>query len=72
MGLKEGEVICSRCEGRGSIPKKNICDGEIVTSTFCRRCHGTGKLDWIELCMGKRGIFIWGQRTLNWRKKNGT
>ena len=40
--LKEGEVICSKCNGT-----KIINDG-----WPCPKCFGKGKLDWITNAMG--------------------
>ena len=63
MKLELGEVICPKCEGGGSYPKK-FAKLEDPYYNRCIKCLGSGKLDWIEMCMGKKGIFIWGQRTL--------
>ncbi len=53
--LKEGELVCPVCDGRGW-----IYDHPTYTTKFyhsgsqCKKCHGIGKLDWIELIVGKK------------------
>jgi DnaJ-class molecular chaperone len=44
--LKDGEVICSKCNGEGNCKFNNdVC-------IWCSRCQGTGKVDWISNAMG--------------------
>lgn len=46
--LKEGEVICPKCNGEGKIY------GVDYSYKMCSKCWGVGKLDWIELAMGRK------------------
>lgn len=48
--LKEGEIICPKCNGTGGIDDGYLDEDLIKT---CGKCYGDGKLDWIELAMGK-------------------
>lgn len=48
--LKEGEVICPKCNGTGGIDDGHSDEDLIKT---CGKCFGDGTLDWIELAMGK-------------------
>lgn len=50
--LKEGEVICNKCEGGGSWPQKFL-ELENPAWVRCPKCQGCGKLDWIEAVVGK-------------------
>ncbi len=43
IGLEEGEVICSKCNGKGD-------NGNAST---CSKCNGKGKLDWVSNAMGQ-------------------
>ena len=47
--LKEGEILCPKCNGAGGIESGSLRDA----AKTCNRCFGVGKLDWIEACMGK-------------------
>lgn len=47
MKLKDGEYLCDKCNGRGSLPTRNP---DVVTK--CPKCHGKKKLDWIENIIG--------------------
>jgi len=47
MKLKDGEYLCDKCNGRGSLPTRNP---DVVTK--CPKCHGKKKLDWIENVIG--------------------
>lgn len=47
MELKEGELVCSLCNGWGKVYHKD--DDGIFQ---CPRCKGRGKLDWVENIMG--------------------
>ena len=53
--LKEGEVLCDKCEG-GALPtNKELSQhthGNQMIQETCPKCLGTGKLDWIEAAMG--------------------
>jgi len=49
--LNEGEMVCDKCEGFGSIPSK-LKPREIAC--ICKKCNGTGKVDWIENIVGKK------------------
>jgi len=48
--LKEGEIICPKCNGSGGIDD-GCLDEELIKT--CGKCFGDGKLDWIEAAMGK-------------------
>jgi hypothetical protein len=51
--LKEGEVICSRCNGYKFVIDHNR--GTLLTDyrILCEKCGGDGKLDWVENVVGK-------------------
>ncbi len=57
MKLEPGELICDKCEGGGSYPKK-FAKLEDPYFSCCPKCLGTGKLDWIEMCMGRAINFV--------------
>ncbi len=44
--LEEGEIICSKCNGKRNYPFNN----DVVI--WCSKCQGTGKLDWVSNAMG--------------------
>ncbi len=50
--LEEGELICKKCEGSGSWPKK-FATLEDPWFAICPKCQGTGIVDWIENIVGK-------------------
>jgi hypothetical protein len=52
--LKEGEVICNKCDGEGVILHYIP---EVMDYT-CPKCQGCGKLDWIENVVGKRSFCV--------------
>ena len=45
--LEEGEMVCSKCNGRGHLRR-------IRARSICRKCQGEGKLNWIENIVGKK------------------
>jgi len=49
---KEGEMICNKCEGGGSWPKK-FAAMEDAYFLRCNKCQGIGIIDWIENIVGK-------------------
>ena len=56
--LKDGEVECSKCEGKGicnNIPKDNNFIGAASPAILgsCSKCNGSGKTDWISNAMQK-------------------
>ncbi len=51
MKLKEGEIICNKCNGSGSLSSKINASTMAFT---CKKCDGVGKLDWIENVIGKK------------------
>lgn len=54
--LKEGEVICNKCNGKGQYSYSDS------VAIWCSKCQGEGKLDWISNAMNKEaGVKIWGQ-----------
>jgi len=46
--LKEGEMICSKCEGMGEYSYNED------VAIWCSKCQGTGKVDWLENIVGKK------------------
>jgi hypothetical protein len=56
--LKEGEIICPVCNGKGYVCDKdeNNCEDQkdCFVCPSCRKCGGTGKLDWLETIFGKQ------------------
>ncbi len=44
--LKEGEVICDKCNG-------DTTSTSLGSISICTKCWCSGKLDWIEVCTGK-------------------
>lgn len=48
MNLKPGEVICTRCNGKG------IFINKYFGKPSCPKCNGIGKLNWIENIVGKK------------------
>lgn len=50
--LEEGELICKKCEGSGSWPKK-FATLEDPSFARCPKCQGAGIVDWIENIVGK-------------------
>ena len=51
MKLKEDEVICPDCNGKGSVPASSMTGVEYKEK--CEKCLGSGKLDWVEIIVGK-------------------
>jgi hypothetical protein len=48
-----GEIICPKCEGRGTISEIMDDEGFVYNNTrICSKCWGKGKLDWIEQATG--------------------
>jgi hypothetical protein len=58
--LKEGEVICNKCEGGGSWPQLFL-EEEDARFYRCPKCYGEGKLDWIYAVTGKPPEPFWFQ-----------
>lgn len=62
MILNEGEVICDKCNGKGT-----IWDG-FKCKSCCSKCLGKGKLDWVTNAMGgRRKPFVakWGTSSMS-------
>jgi len=53
--LKEGQLICPKCDGGGSYPKKSAAL-EDPYFLRCSKCQGIGIVDWIENVVGKPAI----------------
>ena len=62
--LKEGEIICSKCEGVGYTDKIKS-NNAIIFKNKCSKCLGTGKLDWIENVVGKKPMYNDGTSMTN-------
>lgn len=45
--LKLGEMICPKCEGKGSV------DGGVYINKICDKCEGEGIIDWVSIAMVK-------------------
>lgn len=59
--LKDGEEICTNCDGSGVIIPNNIEKEQMITKYVvtltgcpCFVCQGTGKLNWIEKVFGRK------------------
>ncbi len=73
MKLKEGEVICDKCNGNGKSKSYHLFL-QHTERRECDNCNGEGKLDWIENVVGKKrdkikmnilyGSFIHSNHTL--------
>lgn len=59
---KEGELICTKCDGSGSWPKKNAAM-EDPYFLRCNKCQGVGIIDWIEKVVGKPAIMTGSSST---------
>lgn len=61
LKLKEGELVCDKCEGKGgnayNHPSDDLTKPEWVR---CQKCQGTGKVDWIENIVGKKPPEMFG------------
>ena len=47
--LNEGEIICDRCNGEGSVD-----GGVYLFHKICSKCRGSGKVDWVDNILGKK------------------
>jgi len=57
--LKEGEIICPKCDGRGTHISYIGDPRDLkVLPIICPKCRGAGKLDWVENVVGKKKDFI--------------
>jgi hypothetical protein len=53
--LKEGELICKKCEGSGSQPKhKKLSDASFLR---CTKCGGRGIVDWAQNAVNRPIVF---------------
>ena len=60
--LKEGEYICSKCEGKGIIYEM----GTLSTLPYtCNKCNGSGIVDWVEQVVGKPDISLLDSSSYN-------
>ncbi len=57
VNLEEWEMVCDKCKGGGSFPKKFSKLEDPYYST-CSKCQGKGKVDWIENIVGRKPEFI--------------
>jgi len=53
MKLNEGEMICNKCEGMGTLPSEQDPN---TMAKICKKCFGHGKVDWLENILGKKAI----------------
>lgn len=51
MDIKEVEITCSKCEGKGLLQHPY---NRILRPSVCDKCFGYGSLDWIENVVGKK------------------
>jgi len=56
VDISEGEIICPKCEGRGTVTKMvpSVVDPKAYVEAIitCKKCNGDGKLDWIQRVVG--------------------
>lgn len=53
--LSEGEEFCSKCDGKGVVPKEGkIFACKAILPLICSKCLGDGKIDWVEKVLGKK------------------
>lgn len=54
MELKLGEMICSKCSGKGE-----ILHGKLqIMDYVCPKCKGKGIVDWVQNIMGVQGTLV--------------
>ena len=46
---EEGEILCDKCEGKGSTPSSQNAR---TMAAMCSKCQGRGKVDWISHITG--------------------
>jgi hypothetical protein len=52
--MEYGEIVCSRCNGKGVIEIEITEKTTLPVKTFiCFKCNGSGKLTWLENILGK-------------------
>jgi len=51
--MKEGYVLCDKCNGDRVVLDEN------KIANICNKCWGCGNLDWIEVVVGKPFPFSW-------------
>jgi DnaJ-class molecular chaperone len=51
--LREGEELCKRCEGHGTIVSIRASEPKIPQLSICNHCDGRGKYDWVERAVGR-------------------
>ncbi len=50
LKLEEGEMICDKCDGKGTITSRI----DTNCASMCQKCQGLGKVDWVENIVGKK------------------
>ena len=58
--LEEGERFCTKCDGKGKVPRNNTILGQTVILLVCNECLGDGKIDWVEEVVGKKRMVMYG------------
>jgi RecJ-like exonuclease len=51
--LRDGEILCRKCKGRGFVEEKI---STLTMSVMCKFCLGNGKVLWTEDMMGGKDI----------------
>ena len=57
MKLKSGEIICSKCNGKGFIKLNDNYQNKnnfFISKKICSKCNGKGKLNWLENVFGTK------------------
>ena len=56
MKLKEGEVICDKCDGTGYVvdPLLSQQERKRRIHPWCPKCHGFKKVDWVSNAIWKK------------------
>jgi DnaJ-class molecular chaperone len=57
MDLKEGEVICDKCNGSGLYDNNYKPKESVFIMYECMYCAGEGSIDWITDILGKNDSY---------------
>jgi len=60
IDLKQGELICNKCNGEGTCNMIESITKYITYEYFgcCDKCDGDGKVDWVKNIIGSRSTYI--------------